>query len=298
MSDLNFYRAFEERYRGSREVIKSRLEVYLPFILPLKQFDETCQGIDLGCGRGEWLELMHEYGINVQGVDLDDLMLEACRERSLKASSVDAIEALKALPNNSQLVVTGFHIAEHLQFSALQTLMIEAFRVLKPGGLLILETPNPENIGVATVNFYLDPTHQRPLPPLLLTFLSEHCGFTQVKLIRLQEYKALLDSPWVSITDILEGVSPDYAVIAQKYAGGSLLSLNSEAFTKEYGIKPDELARKFDQQAWQTNERISLAEAHARQTDLIINNILHSKSWRYTAPFRAIYRFFSSKPRQ
>ena len=291
MSDLDFYRAFEERYRGSREVIKSRLEVYLPFILPLKQFDESCQGIDLGCGRGEWLELMQENGIDVNGVDLDHSMIEACEELGLEVNLVDAIEALKALPDSSQLVVTGFHIAEHLHFSVLQTLMIEALRVLKPAGLLILETPNPENIGVATVNFYLDPTHQRPLPPLLLTFLSEHYGFAQVKLIRLQEYKALLDSPWVSITHILEGVSPDYAVISQKYADVSLLSLNSEAFTKEYGIKPDELARKFDQQAWQTNERISHAE-------LTIDSILHSKSWRYTAPFRALYRFFSSKPRQ
>ena len=142
----SFYRAFEDRHRGTRELIKSRLRIYLPFVEPLFSFYTSAESVDLGCGRGEWLELMQELGFDVQGVDLDEGMLAACRERSFKVQIGDIISFLKKISDLSQVVVTGFHIAEHIPFSDLQVLVQEALRVLKPGGLLILETPNPENI--------------------------------------------------------------------------------------------------------------------------------------------------------
>ena len=85
-----------------------------------------------------------------------------------------------------------------------------------PGGLLIMETPNPENIVVATRNFYLDPTHQRPIPPMLLAFVAEYAGFARVKTLRLQESKELVNKGDVSLQDVFAGASPDYAVVAQK----------------------------------------------------------------------------------
>jgi SAM-dependent methyltransferase len=278
MSD-DFYRAFEERHRGSRELIKSRQRVYLPFIEPLLFLYEGAKAIDLGCGRGEWLELIKEAGFDAHGVDLDDGMLEACRELGLNVATKDAISALKELPDESQIIVSGFHIAEHIHFSDLQLLVQDALRVLKPGGLLILETPNPENIIVGTVNFYLDPTHQRPLPPELLYFLPEYYGFSRVKLIRLQEDKVLAVSEKITLHDVLGGVSPDYAVVAQKSAEGSLLACNSDAFAQEYGLTLGSLAEKFNQQlvhvsdlataaqaqAKQAGERAALAEAQAKQ---------------------------------
>ena len=159
----SFYRALEERFRENRELIKSSLRVYLPFIEPLAKVYKDAAAIDLGCGRGEWLELLTAAGFQAHGVDLDDGMLEACRERGLNVQTQDVIIALKALPDASHAIVSGFHIVEHIPFSDLQILVQEALRVLQPGGLLIMETPNPENILVGTTNFYLDPTHQRPI---------------------------------------------------------------------------------------------------------------------------------------
>lgn len=159
-----FYRAFEDRHRGSRELILGRLEVYLPFIETLKAWHTPCTALDLGCGRGEWLQLLQNNGVQARGVDLDEGMLQACHELNLQAEQGDAIAALQALPDNSLSVVSGFHIVEHIEFSQVQQIAEEALRVLKPGGLLILETPNAENLVVGTHNFYLGNPHQAGAP--------------------------------------------------------------------------------------------------------------------------------------
>ena len=216
MSD-GFYRAFEERYRGSRELIKGRLVAYRPFVEPLLEVYPSATALDLGCGRGEWLELLVESGFKPIGVDLDKGMLEACLERGLPVEQGDALAYLSALPDESQAVVSAFHVVEHITFDQLGTLVAETLRVLMPGGLLIMETPNPENIVVATRNFYLDPTHQRPIPPMLLAFVAEYAGFARVKTLRLQESKELVNKGDVSLQDVFAGVSPDYAVVAQKH---------------------------------------------------------------------------------
>ena len=154
---------------------------------------------------------------------------------NLDVIHIDALEFLKKSPDDSFVVVSGFHIAEHLQFDVLQNLIKEILRVLKPGGLLILETPNPENIKVATVNFWLDPTHIRPLPPLLLSFLTEHYGFERVKILRLQEDKNIKNLDYVSLLQVLYSPSPDYAIIAQKHASTEITALFNDVFSKEYG---------------------------------------------------------------
>jgi len=246
MTSTGFYRAFEERYRGPRELIKQRLEVYLPFIAPLLQWYEPAAAIDLGCGRGEWLELLQEKGFLPQGVDLDEGMLESCRERGLPATQGDAIAYLKSLADATQCIVSGFHIVEHIPFDDLQTLVIEALRVLKPGGLLILETPNPENVVVGTTNFYLDPTHLRPIPPLLLSFLPEHYGYERVKTLRLQESPELAAKENIGLFEVFAGVSPDYAVVAQKNASPEVLCAFDAAFAKHHGIELNELANRYD----------------------------------------------------
>ena len=255
-----FYRAFEERYRGSRELIKSRLCVYLPFVEPLVSLYANAQAVDLGCGRGEWLELLKEAGFDAQGVDLDAGMLAACRDIGLKVQVRDAVGFMKELPEASQVVVSGFHIVEHIPFSDLQALVQEALRVLKPGGMLILETPNPENIVVGTSGFYLDPTHQRPLPPRLLAFLPEHYGFVRIKTLRLQEPTELADSKQVlTVHDVLINVSPDYAVVAQKGATSEQMRLFDAVFEKNYGLDLETLALRYDARI-ATSER-TLAEA-------------------------------------
>ncbi|WP_067565444.1 class I SAM-dependent methyltransferase [Ferroacidibacillus organovorans] len=246
-NEVRLYRAFEDRYRGSRELIMSRLQVYIPWILPLLDVYSERQVLDLGCGRGEWLELLKENGFQAVGVDLDRGMLEACVERGLTVSEKDALTALRELSDESQLIVSGFHIAEHLPFDVLSDLVCEAVRVLKPGGLLILETPNPENIKVATANFYLDPTHQRPIPQQLLVFLAEYFGFSRVKILRLQESKEIHEKSSVALLDVIDGVSPDYSMIAQKKASSEILNRFDRYFSQEYGITLESLTEKFEQ---------------------------------------------------
>lgn len=245
MSD-SFYRAFEERWRGSRDLIKSRLRVYLPFVEPLLGLQSDAKAVDLGCGRGEWLELLREAGFDAQGVDLDDGMLAACRQLGLKVQTQDAIGFLKSLPDASQAVVSGFHIAEHLPFADLQQLVQQALRVLRPAGLLILETPNPENIVVGTSSFYLDPTHRNPIPHQLLSFLPEHYGFARVKVLYLQEKEGLADYKQLTLFQVLSGVSPDYAVVAQKSIALEQMQLFDAAFERDYGLSLEALARQYE----------------------------------------------------
>ena len=247
MKDNGFYRSFEDHFRGSRDLIKSRLQVYLPFVLKLRNTDPDFKSIDLGCGRGEWLELMVENGaLNSQGVDIDDAMLSACMDRGLNAIKSDAISGLQALPAESLSIITGFHIAEHLPFDLLQILVKEALRVLKPGGLLILETPNPENISVGTSSFYLDPTHKRPLPPQLLSFLADHYGFHRTKILRLQESPELRGAQTVELSHVIFGVSPDYALVAQKQDTAGRQGLMDALFLETYGLSLDVLSSRFD----------------------------------------------------
>ena len=246
MSSTDFYRAFEDRYRGSRELIRTRLQAYQPFIAPLLCVYQSPNAIDLGCGRGEWLELLQGAGFAPQGVDLDADMLAACTERGLPVTLGDALAHLQNMGDASQCIVSGFHIAEHLAFDYLKALVQQAFRVLKPGGLLILETPNPENVVVGTSSFYLDPSHLRPIPPMLLSFLPEYYGFARVRTVRLQESPELHQRNDVRLMDVLTGVSPDFAIVAQKAATPAILARFDAAFAAPHGIELHELADRFD----------------------------------------------------
>jgi SAM-dependent methyltransferase len=246
--DKMFYRVFEERFRGSSDLIKSRLEIYLPFLEPLKLLYGLPQALDLGCGRGEWLSLLQDRGFQATGVDFDEGMLSACRKLKLDVIQGDALTYVKKLPANSVSVVSAFHVIEHIAFDMLGQLVQEALRVLKPGGLLILETPNSENLLVGTSTFYLDPSHQRPLPAPLVSFLAEYIGFERVKTIFLQETPNLSASGQVGLCTVFEGVSPDYAIVSQKQAEKNILALFDPQFEGEYGIRLSTLTTGYDKQ--------------------------------------------------
>lgn len=273
----DFYRAFEDLHRGSRALIQSRQEVYLPYVSALAAVHPQAPVLDLGCGRGEWLELLEARGILAHGVDLDDGMLQACREQGLDVRRGDAIEYLRAQPDASQAAVSAFHLVEHIPIDAVQALIREALRVLVPGGLLILETPNPENLVVGTAGFYMDPTHLRPLPPDLLAFLPQFLGFGRAQVLRLQEGTGLsADSASVGLIDVLAGVSPDYAVIAQKqpeaFPAGPHKDAIEEAFSRKHGVSLHELALRLDaqwaQRFWELGKATESARAAARVAEV------------------------------
>ncbi len=242
-----FYKAFTERFRGSRDLIKERLTVYLPFLEPFSKTGDPVPVLDVGCGRGEWLEILRENGCEPHGVDLDEDMLAVCRELNLVVEKGDALSALRALPNGSHALVSAIHVVEHLDFDQLRELVEETLRVLVPGGLLIMETPNPENLFVSTQDFYRDPTHRRPIPSQLLSFLPEHAGFDRVRIVRSQVRSRKTEKNFPSLNDVFTGVSPDYAVVAQKRAAPEFMRHFDDAFQKETGVTLEELMRQFEE---------------------------------------------------
>jgi SAM-dependent methyltransferase len=303
----SFYRDFEDRFRGSREDIKQRLEQYVPFLEPLLTYYPKGRAVDLGCGRGEWLELTQGLGFNSHGVDLDEGMLAACEQRGLKVVKGQALDYLSALEDESQIVVSGFHVIEHISFEELRQWVSEAFRVLKPGGLLIFETPNPENVAVANIYFYLDPTHLRPIPPALLSFVYENTGFETVKTLRLQHPKEFSQGDVIGLSDVIFSVSPDYAVIGQKNGPEELIRSCSIPFEADYGVSLDMLIDSWDSQLTlirtkATNAQLAAEQSESKATNaqlaaeqawdlarysvLTIENLRNSRSWRITAPFR------------
>lgn len=288
--DECFYRAFEERYYAPREVILSLRKQYLPFAEKLVQFYPKSEVYDIGCGRGEWLELMQTLGFVAFGVDLDDGMLAGCYEKGLHATQGNGVSYLSALEDNSQAIVSAFHVVEHLSFYDLQIVIKEALRVLKPGGLLILEMPNIENFRVASSNFYLDPTHVRPIPVALLSFLTENFGFSRTKVLRLQENPLLHNTTDVSLLNVLTGVSCDCAVIAQKQANQSLLQAFDKLFDQEYGITLEVLAEKYDFKTVGLEKRLNEQEFKLSLLSQQYDALLNSYSWRITKPLRLLNR--------
>ena len=214
------YVTFENQFRGTREEIKERIKVYLPYIESTKAVKSDTKIIDIGSGRGEWLELLKENGYAATGIDINRIMIEQCKELGLDVIQADAMECLRKQETDSYGAITGFHIVEHIPYKTLISLLDETLRVLKPGGIAIFETPNPENIIVGACNFYMDPTHRNPIPPLSLQFLMEARGFEKTEIMKLHPYNYFQNDNNISEINIklktLFNMEQDYSVIAYK----------------------------------------------------------------------------------
>jgi O-antigen chain-terminating methyltransferase len=215
-----FYLAFEDHFRGTREDIFNKLKVYLPLIEKANVGTPDAPILDVGCGRGEWLELLRESGYTARGLDINRVMIEQCQARGLEVIAGDVIDYLASLPDNSLGAVTGFHIIEHLPFKMLMRLFSETVRVIKPQGLVIFETPNPDNVLVGSNTFYLDPTHINPLPSPTIKFMAETCGLYNTQIITLHPYpeNAKINGQGVAerFNDLFYGPQ-DYAVVGYKH---------------------------------------------------------------------------------
>lgn len=215
----SIYAAFEDNFRGSRELIRSRLMVYIPYIEKLSSDKESLNILDIGSGRGEWLQLLKELGYSPKGLDINRIFVEYCKNAGLDVNEGNALNYLQSLPDNSVSVITGFHIVEHLELKELIMLFDEIKRVLKQEGMVIFETPNPENIIVGSCNFYLDPTHRNPIPPETLKFLVKYSGFIDIDVLRLNDANfvpAADDNEDIRHIAFKFNMSQDYAVIGYK----------------------------------------------------------------------------------
>jgi O-antigen chain-terminating methyltransferase len=180
-----WYQNLQDLHRGSGEALAKTQSSYLPYFESLSPLLQPAGPIlDLGCGRGEWLSLLAMQGWQVRGVDSSELVVEVARENGLDVQLGDLLTVLEAQPANSLAAVTAFQVIEHLPFECIVALVHSAFRALLPGGILLLETPNPENIQVAAYSFWMDPTHKKPIPPPLVMDLSYHAGFRDGLVLR------------------------------------------------------------------------------------------------------------------
>jgi SAM-dependent methyltransferase len=212
----NFYAAFVDQFRGSAEEVEERLRFYLPF---LNHLNAESNILDLGSGRAEWLELLTKQGLKPRGVEVNKALAERSGQQGFEVINTEMMIYLGQQPNDSLDLVTVFHLIEHFNIGKIIRLLDEIKRTLKPGGLLILETPNPENLVVGACNFYADPTHHKPIYPQTLIFLLRNKGFVDLRL----EYLHPVDqSPFEGESNGMQQLSKwfygsrDFSVIARK----------------------------------------------------------------------------------
>jgi SAM-dependent methyltransferase len=172
--DSHKYVGFEDRFRGSTDDIRQRVSEYLPF------FQGARDVLDIGCGRGEFLTLLREQGIQARGIDINGSMVDVCRQQGLDATEADALSYLRAQPDHSLGGLFAAQVVEHLEPRYLTRLLDAAFDKLRPGATIILETINPACWFAFFESYIRDITHVRPIHPDTLTYLLIASGFQHV----------------------------------------------------------------------------------------------------------------------
>ena len=211
------YRQLEDRFRGPESLIMERLTTYVPDFQSLPAELQKLPVIDIGSGRGEFLGLMSRLGFRVTGVDTNKNLVWHAQKLGYNVVEDDALHFLRALESDSLAAVTGFHIVEHIPTEYLLEIFSECYRTVAPGGFALFETPNPQTISVGANTFYLDPSHLRPTPSQLLSFLLESAGFVpEVRFLHpLKATPKNINKYTSEMHETLYGPG-DYAVLAQK----------------------------------------------------------------------------------
>jgi len=196
------YFVFEDRFRGAREDIAQRQTAFLRYF-------EGCKNVlDIGSGRGEFLETMRKHGIGARGVDIDETMVDFCRSKGLEVELEDAFDHLEKLEDASLDGVFIDQVVEHLEPSYLVRLLKLCFQKMKYGFYIIAETVNPLSFS-SFANFYIDLTHIKPVHPETLRFLLESTGFREVK--------AVFSSPMPETMRLQKLVTNEGSTDAERY---------------------------------------------------------------------------------
>jgi SAM-dependent methyltransferase len=227
-------RLFQEIERGSRAEVLARFAPYLPY------FEGLDPIVDLGCGRGEFVELVAASGRSAYGVDSDPQAVQECVEAGFDVRREDLMEHLAELPASSVGGIFCAQVVEHLPPDLIPPLLEQVSRVLKPGGAALFETPNPATFATHVQSFWRDPTHIRPVPEATLSFAARSAGLVVEEVLyssrppdeeRLQPLSVETSIPELAsavvafnhtterLNDVLFGFQ-DYAVLIRKPAGG------------------------------------------------------------------------------
>lgn len=212
------YERFEDRFRPE-ESVRERQQDYVELLRSANRV------VDLGCGRGELIELLREAGVDAYGVEIDPDFIALLEEKGIEVVAEDAISHLGKLEDGSLGGIVASHLVEHLPPAAVAQLVALAAETLGAGGVLILETPNPESLVAGSINFHRDLTHVRPIHPDTLAFLAESAGFSHVEIRRLSpvpEDERLPAPSGVGLDEVVQRLNEllygyqDYAVVARK----------------------------------------------------------------------------------
>ena len=206
-----FYQFHQNAFRGEETNIKEYLKVYLEY-LNKPDFYEKFPFVDIGCGRGEFLEILKENKIKSFGVDVNEEFVKELKEKKLSGINSDALGYL-ILHKEELGGVSAFHLVEHFTFPQLFDFIYLIKERLVKGGICIFETPNPDNLTVGAEHFYNDFSHITKLPPLLLIKTMEFAGFSSVKMLSLHPEKKEFNKSEVERR--LFGPM-DYAIVATK----------------------------------------------------------------------------------
>jgi 2-polyprenyl-3-methyl-5-hydroxy-6-metoxy-1,4-benzoquinol methylase len=205
------YGRFAERFRGTEEYVRRNIEFYKPY------FAECENVLDIGCGRGEFLSLMREQGVAARGIDLSAECVAQCRQNGLNAEAVDLFSYLDRAEQEFDGIFSS-QVVEHLDPRRLPEMIGLCAAKLRRGGLLAIETPNPECLAIFATHFYLDPTHTRPIPHPLMVFYMEEAGFG---LIEVHDLSQAVDS-MPELAELPEAFRKrffgglDYAIVGRK----------------------------------------------------------------------------------
>jgi len=218
----DFYFELQGKFQSSVQADANRLEMYRSAIANLEPKVPSGTWLDIGCGRGKWLGMVQEGGYRAAGIDSNPAAVEQCRERGFEVTECDALQFLQSSDDQSFAAISAFHVLEHCPFEYCLNLVYQIARTLKPHGVLLIETPHAANLLMAAEQFWMDPTHIRPIPLPLMEFLFEYCGLDVVHRFEVNprpesEHLPFRELELVDRLDLMLFGPQDYAMIGRRH---------------------------------------------------------------------------------